>query len=233
MKNLSYWALMNPWKSQSLVVLFQFLLTILAIYTGVWLFAHDVLVPKSVFYAGEILFFALLIAYPIRRARHRFWKTSFVKQKMMDIGFGISYVLMAVTMTNGSADSVWNEPTESGFVTQIAMRENVKPTVTNVPKPSTFSRKGIRQQFKSFVSEMKEKSSGNGGKISRIIALMLLCILLIAALSCDVSCSGGNGGLLLGVGTALVLIIGIAMIRNIKGKKTSNYEPMPSTPEKT
>ena len=240
MKNLSYWALMNPWKSQTLVVCCQLVLTILAIYTGVWLFAHDVFVPKMVFYVGEILFFAVLIAYPIRRARHRFWKTNFVKQKMMDVAFGVSYVLMAVTMTNGNADSVWNEPTESTFITQIALRENVNPTMVNVPKstvagaskPSVFSRKDIRKQFKSFVSEMKNKPSSNGGKIAGIIALMVLFILMIAVLSCSVSCSGGNGGLLLGIGTVLILILGISAIRKLKGKKPSNYEPMPSPPEK-
>jgi hypothetical protein len=233
MKNLSFWALMNPWKSQSLLVCCQLLLTALTIYTGVWLFAHDVLMPKWVFYVGEILFFALLIMYPIRRARHRFWKTSFVKQKLMDVGFGVSYVLMAITMSSGSAESVWNEPTESGFVTQIALRENVKPTAVNAPKSATFSKKEIRKQFKAFVSEMKSRSNGNAGKIAGIIVLMLLLIFLIAILSCSVSCSGGNGGILFGLGAVLILILGIMAIRKIVGKKPSNYQPMPSSPEKT
>jgi hypothetical protein len=95
-----------------------------------------------------------------------------------------------------------------------------------------LSKKELRKQFKTFVSEMKNKSSGNGGKIGGIIGLMILFILLIAILSCSISCSGGNGAVVLIGGTALVLIIGIVAIRNLEGKKPSNYEPMPSAPEK-
>ena len=87
MKRLSYWALMNPWKSQTILVCCHLFIAALAIYTGVLLFSYDIIVPTSVLYAGEALFFTLLIGYPIRRARHKFWKTNFVRQKLMDVGF--------------------------------------------------------------------------------------------------------------------------------------------------
>ena len=57
MKRLSYWALMNPWTSQSILVCCHLLVAALAIYTGVLLFSYDIIVPTSILYAGEALFF--------------------------------------------------------------------------------------------------------------------------------------------------------------------------------
>ena len=236
MKNLSYWALMNPWKSQTLLVLCQLSLAVLAIYSGVWLFAHDVLVPKFFLYAGETLFIVILIVYPIRRARHKFWKTNFVRRKIMDAGFVFSYWMIAITISNTDANLAWNDASDAPFTAQIAMRENTKPTVSADYQAPLLSRKALRQQFKTFVSGMKErvKTDGSGKrlKIGGIVFLMILGLFLVAGLSCSLACSNANGGatLLLIGGTVLVLALGIAAIRKIAGKKKGNYQPTPTPP---
>jgi hypothetical protein len=233
MKNLSYWALMNPWKSQTLLVICQLLLAVLAIYSGVWLFAHDIIVPKPVFYVGEILFFVALILYPIRRARYKFWKANFVRQKIMDGFMVMSYVLMVVSISNTDAKLAWYDNADAPYVEQIAMRENVKPMAENVEKAPTLSRKTLRREFKSFVTRMKAHaaSSENGsdaGKIAGIIFLMLILELAVLLLACTVDCSGGGAFVVAAIlGTIGVIAFGAYLIRQIKGKRKSNYQPTP------
>jgi hypothetical protein len=232
MKNLSYWALMNPWKSQTLLVICHFCLAVLAIYSGVWLFAHDISVPKPVFYLGEILFFTALILYPIRRARYKFWKPNFVRQKVMDVCFVLSYLLMAITITNTDANLAWNDTSDAPFVTQIAMRENLKPPVSAEIQAPTLSKKALRKQFKNFVTNAVQNArTGNsdGGSIAGVVLLMILGILLVTLLSCGLLCSNNTiGFILLFGGWIVVLALGISAIRQIKGKRKSNYQPTPT-----
>jgi tetrahydromethanopterin S-methyltransferase subunit F len=232
MKKLSFWALMNPWKSQSLLVLCHLLLAGLAIYMGVLLFANDVIVPKPFFYGGEILFFILLIAYPIRRARYKFWKTNFVRQKVMDVGMVFSYLLIVVTLANTDAHLAWNDTSDAPFVQQIAAKENVKPAVAAEAQAPVLSRKALRQQFKSFVKSMKAKSdtsASNAGGIALTIFFMILLMIIVAALACGVGCSGNGttATLLLIGGWALVITLGVYLIRQSKGKRKANYQPTP------
>ena len=233
MKRLSYWALMNPWKSQTILVCCHLLVAALAIYTGVLLFSYDIIVPTSVLYAGEALFFTLLICYPIRRARHKFWKTNFVRQKLMDVGFVLSYILMAVTITNTDARLAASETDDAPFTTAIVLKENAKPAPIDAPKSAVLSRKEIRKQFKSWVLSMKSEAKTDKSTrraVNGIIFLMIILMLAIAALACSISCSNSSGWAILVLlgGWAIILLLGIGAIRKIKGKKAANYQPMPN-----
>jgi hypothetical protein len=237
MKNLSFWALMNPWKSQTILVICQLLLAVLAIYSGVWLFAHDIIVPKPFFYLGEILFFTALILYPIRRARYKFWKTNFVRQKIMDGLLIMSYMLIVVSFSNTDANLAWNDNADAPYVEQIAMRENAHPVAENVEKAPVMSRKALRRAFKSFVIGMKAQATSSGGKndvasVSVIILLMILLEFLVLVLSCAIGCSGsGTFGAIAAIGgTIAVIALGTYLIREAKGKRKSNYQPAPATP---
>ncbi len=240
MKNLSFWALTNPWKAQTIIVICQLFLTFSAIYVGVWLFAHDIIVPTACLYVGEILFLIALILYPIRRARHKFWKANFVRQKTMDGVFLLSFLFMSITVSNTDARLAWNEKEDAPIVTPIAMKENTQPTLENAQKPAVLSRKELRRQFKSFVSNMKrdaENGDNKAGKILGVILLMLLSMFVVLVLSCFVFCSaaGGFGYVVLGGGFLLILVLGTKAIRDINGRRPSNYQPTPPTPnhEKT
>ena len=232
MKRISYWALLNPWKSQSILILCHLLLAVLAIYGGVLLFAHDILLPKALIYVGEALFFVLLLCYPIRRARYRFWKTNYVKQKAMDAGFVLSYLLMAVTLTNESAKIAWNDTSDTPTAGFIALRENVRPIVTVTPKTSALSKKVLRQQFKSWVTDMKANAKNDDyttSKIVGVVVAMLLATFLILVLACAIACSG-SGGLAIFVllsGFTMILAVGITSIRKHVLRKKANYQPIP------
>ena len=232
MKKISYWAILNPWKSQSILVFCHLMLAVVAIYGGVLLFAHDILLPQALIYIGEALFFILLICYPIRRARYRFWKTNFARQKMMDAGFVLSYLLMAVTLTNENANFAWHDTSDAPTVGFIAMKENVRPTVAAAPKTNVLSKKILRQQFKSWVTDMKANAKNDDyttSKIVGVVVAMLLATFLILVLACAVACSG-SGGLAIFIllsGFTMILAIGITSIRGHVLRKKANYQPTP------
>lgn len=231
MKKISYWAIMNPWTSQTILVCCHLLLAVLAIYAGVLLFSHDIIIPKTFFYVGEILFFILFISYPIRRARYKFWKMNYAKQKWMDGGLVLSYLLMAVTITNTDSKLAYNEDAKMPFVTTIAMKENPQQA-ENTSKPFVLSKKAVKKQFKSWVTSMKDTAASDenfGGKIGLTILLMIILMFAIAFLACTIGCSGSNTLALavFSAGWTLILILGIQYIRKVKGKKKSTYEPMP------
>ena len=232
MKKIAYWALLNPWKSQFILVLCHLMLAVVAIYGGVLLFAHDILLPKALIYVGEALFFVLLIGYPVRRARYRFWKTNYVKQKVMDAGFVLSYLLMAVTLTNESAKIVWNDTSDTPTVGFIAMKENVHPTIAAAPKANVLSKKAIRQQFKTWVKSMKAKGE-TGDLVGEAITVMLLLVLLtfaIVALACTIVCaSSATLGFFALVAFELFIVILLIMgVKHAVIKRKANYKPAPS-----
>ena len=227
MKRISYWALLNPWKSQSILILCHLMLAVVAIYGGVLLFAHDVLLPKTLIYVGEALFFILLLCYPIRRARYRFWKTSYVKQKAMDAGLVLSYLLMTVTLTNESAKIAWHDTSDVPTVRFIAMKE----TVAAAPKTNVLSKKVLRQQFKSWVKNMKVKGE-TGDLVGEAIIVMLLLILLtfaLLALACTIACASSTTLSFFAL-VAFELFIVVLLIMGIKNaliKRKANYKPTP------
>ena len=231
MKRISYWAIMNPWTSQTILVCCHLLLAVLAIYAGVLLFSHDIIIPKTFFYVGEILFFILLISYPIRRARYKFWKMNYEKQKWMDAGLVLSYLLMAVTITNTDSKLAYNEDARTPFVTTIAMKENLQQT-DNASNHFVLNKKELKKQFKSWVTSMKDTAASDenfGGKVGLTILLMGILMLLVVGLACGIGCSGSDALALvvLLAGWTLILVLGIQYIRKVKGKKKSTYEPMP------
>ena len=232
MKKISYWALLNSWKSQSILVLCHLMLAVVAIYGGVLLFAHHIVIPKAFFYGGEALFFILLVCYPIRRARYRFWKTNYVKQKVMDVGFVLSYLLMAVTLTNESAKIAWNDTSDTPTAGFIALRENVRPTVAAAPKTNVLSKKVLRQQFKNWVKSMKVKGE-TGDLVGEAIIVMLLLILLtfaLLALACTIACAGSlTLGFFALVAFELFIVVLLIMgIKNALIKRKANYKPTPN-----
>ena len=230
MKKISYWGLMNPLKAQIVLAFCHLFLAVLAIYSGVLLFSLDIIVPKGFLYFGEALFIGLAIVYPIRRARYRFWKITFAKQKLMNVGLAFSYLFMVITFANTDARLAWHEEETVPSVITTSMKENSRPTTINAPKTSVLSKKELRKQFKTWVTNMKEKSkTGTINEAVGVILLILLTIVLVAALGCTLSCSGtGNIGTFLIAGLLFALIIGCILgIRKIVLRKPNNYQPMP------
>lgn len=234
MKQLSYWALLNPVKAQIIIILCQLLLAALAFYSGLLLFREDVFVPKPVLYLGLALFLTGLALYPIRRARYKFWKYNYTRQKLMDAFLVLGFVLMAVTVTNNDAHAVWRDTT-TGFEARQTMLESGRRMNAHDLKAKGWSFREMQQtlksRYKSFLAKVRQapgEQMTEKGKVALVVFLMVLLMLALVVLACAVACSGGDGwGLVIWLGGwALVLIIGISTIRKIRGQRPNRYKPM-------
>lgn len=234
MKQISYWALLNPVKAQIIITVCQTLLAFLGIYSGIWLFAQDVFVPEPVFYAGLTLFFTALALYPIRRARHKFWKFNYGKQKLMDTLLVLSFLPMVITVSNHDAHAVWRDAGGRGQAQPVMLKADRKMTVSDVQKKGwRFKelRKELKSRYRQNVSNVRQHAKApmdDGGKVALVILLMIVLMAVVALLACAVACSGAEaGGVVIWVlGWAAVLILGVLWIRKIKGQRRGNYQPM-------
>jgi arginine exporter protein ArgO len=229
MKSISIWAYCNPFKSQLIIAVCQLTLTVLAVYGGIWLFARGVELPGVMYYTGLTLFFLALVLYPVRRARFRFWKMNYARQKTIDAVLLVSYLLAAVSISNFDAHSAWLEasagtsafaqPRPTSLADPAAVHYNAAP---EKPWSRRELKRALRQQYKQFVSEKRRQSDdGSTGLIVAIVVLMLALMVAVFFLSCSISCSGANvlGLVVLIGGWALILTLGILAIRNIVRKR--------------
>ena len=238
MKKLSFWALLNPMKAQFIILICQVLLGILTFYSGVWLFAQGIIIPISVAYFGMVLFFVALICYPIRRAKYRFWKTSFVKQKAMDATLVLSFVMMNIQISNNEALLACREPSPTLKAVKVVMHERPKSIVADpieTMTPYTWSIESLHKKLKKELRTMKaydESLFVTALKILGVILFMSMLFVAVLFLSCAIGCNIGNGilvNILLIGGTAAVLLGSIIWIRDIVLKRKDNYVPMPKS----
>lgn len=227
MKNISLWALTNPWKAQIIISVIQIILAFLAIYSGVWLFAHDIIIPNVFTKIGLGLGFVALFLYPIRRSKYKIWKMSFVKQKSMDALMLFAYMLVVISISNSDARSAWNESVDDQFSqTIVYKKDNVNPQANKKlnRQEKRSIRKKVRKQFKQFVKKMKQKAKGDkktGNKIFGVVLLIAALMVLVAFLACSVACSGANaaGLIILIGGWILAIVLGVHLIKKVKGGK--------------
>jgi hypothetical protein len=239
MKKLSYWALLNMHISQPLLLLFQFLLFLLSIYLGVILFAADIYLPIQVVYISTGIFFLIAIIYPIRRARYKFWKFSYYKQKSMDFILQAVFFVICTTFFNQQAGVVSNASNTSPMAMPIVYREhvpvNVSPQVFKHEKHSKGIKALLKMKFVDLVEKVKgDEKKASGGDVFSIILVILVAIgfiFLIAWAACALSCSGNTAlAALVGIGGTALIIYGVVLaIRSIVGKRKNRYEPMPQS----
>ncbi|HMX39816.1 MAG TPA: hypothetical protein PK971_07990, partial [Saprospiraceae bacterium] len=222
LRKISMWALFHPLKAQTTIAFLNLLLSALSIYLGLLLFCHDIVLPAELLGIGTTLALAAIALYPIRRARHRFWKFNYARQETLDFVLVFSGILLTVSLANRDAHAIIanSYPSEVNAlpVRMASMSSGVdNPTVITEKVQSKRSmRKALRAQYREMLREMRSPTSDdNTGKIVAIVFLMLLLGMAVAMLSCSVGCAGSNAGAISVAvgGLALVLLLGVTLIR--------------------
>jgi hypothetical protein len=236
MKKLSYWGMMNPLKTQFIITISLLSLSILGIYSGIWLFAQDIILPNFVFYTGLTLFFIGFACYPIYRARYAFWKTTFAKQKTMDTILLFSSMLITITFSNREANIAWKTAPNPVQNVQIVFKEPAPNALQLPAKQLTFKEKCMKKYTQFVIKKKLMSESLDGGSVAGIVLIVLLMLVLmagVAILACSATCSGSSVGavVILVSGWALIITGGIYLIRRLIQKSKNNYQPMPETPK--
>ncbi len=226
LQKTSLWAFNHPRTARILIIFLNSTIAVLAWQTAIDLFAAGIKIPVAVYYAGIGLFLLCFACYPIRRARYRFWKPNYVRQKILDIGLILGYLMIVLTWTNVRAFQAYHH-TEGAAQAEFIVLQSGK--IAEEPaEEKVFSRKALRKEFKKYVRSQRQ----NGDKVDvrnlagKILGFLAL-VAVLAVLSCAIACSGFNGlaaAVLIG-GTFLMFVLVFGIFRQTKGKKKKRYRP--------
>ena len=236
MKQISYWAKENVFKSRSLIVIFWILLNIIGIYLGKLFKEINIDIPEIYFSLCLFIITILWIKYPRKAAVKVRRKYSFYAyRKAFD--FLLSFATFILIVYTGNH---WKNLNAN---TQIASAS----TIVSLPKDSVDGKNIL---IKNFIDEIKSKdvsrlSNRDKSKMikkqisaikgtkdlskSNKTLLIILSIIIanflfagIAALSCSLACNGMEGlavVVFIG-GTALLILLLIKVLKQIKTKKS-------------
>jgi len=235
---LSCWAKQHPWPSRIIIVLSHLLLTFFAIKTGSILYAKGITVPGFLFLGAGLLFGLALMGYPTKTGgESKFSKWQLYKRrKIADLTLISTTFIMMLLLGNNISNKIIL-PIENIFGTK-AMACYVKvngqaieqPEVNNGDPAHTnkfkFGLKEKRNNIKAKLGTFFDENDGMvpGGKTGLGILLIIGSIgliFLIAALACELSCSGAEGAaVLVGVLGAAGVVFLIVKAIQMMGRKS-------------
>jgi hypothetical protein len=219
MKKISAWAKRNINKARFIIVLIKLVLIAMACYVGITLYKIQVELPAGIIYTSVTLLALFAIAlYPSKKNRGPAAKFVYLRQKSCDFTLAACSFAMIATMTNtpgtyikpvaesyGSSILIKHRPTAAEILNSLKTRD--KASLTHLEK---------RILKKEFFKQLKiyglAKVTGDKKKIDDSLLILLTIIgaiglaILLAALVCNLSCSGAD------TAAAIVGILGLGLI---------------------
>lgn len=251
MKKISYWAKTHKWPARIIIVVSFIVLNALGIFIGILL--NDLNISLSFI---SLLCFCFLYAlgvfmYPSKREKGQ--KLSFavfyIRQKSCDFILAASAFGMFIYLGN-HPEKIFQGYSSLGATIEMNTSLPKDSLSKGYKKISEFSaslkdkdgnqlkwkerKKLLKEQIKG-IKKSNDLSKGNKPLLiilSVIVALGLLT--LVASLACDLSCNGSDFlAAVVGLGgTALIIILFLAVLRSIQGKKKkkkASTNPQPVT----
>lgn len=227
MKNISRWAQANPILSRMLIALSHVLVVGNSILLGSMLFALSWDVPQWSIVILANLFFILYISYPQKGVKIFWIRYSYGRQKIYDFSLVVVYSAVIACGANTIFTYTYQASysATSSISTFISYRPKPSEEITNQQKLNTKQsiRTKIKNTAKNIAKNLKnpaEKSGSDAAKILLFLLSVVVTFLLgygIAALACNIACSGAEGlaWVVLLVGWTGIIWLEIIVIRAI------------------
>ncbi|MDQ3551217.1 MAG: hypothetical protein M3413_06790 [Bacteroidota bacterium] len=235
MRKLSKWARQNPWYARITIVLSYIVLNALGFFIGKAFLDWHLKISGFLIYPICFLFLFLLAFYPLKRNREQY-KNYFRTQKMFDFFLVASSFILIICYSNQSISFTSPFNGSTALAVEPASVYKIEKTISIKKNKKSFS-KQMRQHLKKMYSKIKHeyKTSTRGEKIALItlsVIVALILMYLVAAISCNLSCSGADGAavvvLLLGFGAIIYFLIKIIQ-RISRGKPLPKAETSENT----
>ncbi len=226
MYTISVWAKQHAYFARLLIAIATPATFLLAFYTGRMLFNRGVILPEQPLYLLAFLFLVTgILLYPATGLSK---VKSYARQKACDILLTVSAIIV---ITAGA-----NNLDVTGHAVHMACASVVVPAPTakeilesgKTRKELTWKEKRIlkkefRNQLKKYVAAKISNDKAGAQEAAKIILAIILLVgltILLAALVCDLSCSGSEtAALLIGVLGIIGLVWGfIALVKAIHEK---------------
>jgi len=242
MRKISTWAKAHKWPARIILVLSLLLLNITGILTGYLLKELAVIIPGSVLLSTILIYVWAILSYPARSTRSRYAPGRYyTKQKTRDfILAGTAFILFVCISNN-------NKIVPASFLSlQAATNAHPSDSQGRTYKPvwkfsaSMKDENGKMLKWKERKKLLKEQVRGikksselsKGEKVALTILAVLVALgllYLVAALACNLSCSGSDAAAVIvglggGVLVILLLVVVLRAIYNRKRRKIRKQE---------
>ena len=231
MKQLSFWAQQHRSAARLLIVLSYFLFNAAGFVLGLLL---DYAIPYWVSYLLLLPFLTAVVLYPSKNEKYRY-DNFYRARKTADLVLVTSTFLLIVCSCSRFPDAITPVATDAAFASMhapVVEPPGKKKWTIQLVKRGFVAKhwKQIKEHVHEIRTALRQKS--NAGKAALIILTLIVALgllLLVAGISCELSCSGAEGlaftvALL---GTGLVVFLTVLVIRRIKrGPK----QPEPQQP---
>jgi hypothetical protein len=245
MKRLSIWGKNNPTKAKIIIGISHTFIVLNAICLGFLLFVSDFGTFKWISIIFANLFFIAYLFYPEKDIEAKQFQVSYKRRKIHDFFLVISYAIVIVFGINNfllqeNEDYRPKERVTAKFIVNKSKSENQasyqRKPITKVRAGIQKIKKQIRYEFRELKYELRKQNDRTGLIIYKILLTMLIVGatlalgMLVAALACNLSCSGNEGlaYVVLVLGWTSLIWLQIILIKKVvkmKGQKKNVNNP--------
>jgi len=234
MRKISTWAKAHKWPARIILVLSLLLLNITGILTGYLLKELAVIVPGFVLLLTILLYVWAILSYPARSTRSRYAPGQYyTRQKTRDfILAGTAFILFVCISNNNKLVSASflslqaatnaHPPDSQGRAYKPVWKFSASMKDENGKMLKWKERKKLLKEQIRGIKKSNELSKGQKVALTILAVLVALGLLyVVAALACNLSCSGSDAAaVIVGLGGgALVIVLLVVAIRAIYNKK--------------
>jgi len=225
MKNISYWAAGRIKTARFLIICIKLALFSLAYYTGIILYKAQLFLPANAIYGGVLtVLLIVVIVYPSVKKERSLKKLSYNRQKICDFILPLCAFAIVTTLVNNADKHLGYT---QAYGSHIIKRPTAQEILASGKTKGSFSRKEKRILKKEFFRQVKiyaaakmsgdKAASGQAWKTILVIIAALGLTYLLAALVCNLSCSGSDAAaIIVGVlGFAGIIWGVVALIKKI------------------
>jgi hypothetical protein len=233
MKQISLWAKHHKWPARLMIVFGYFVLNSIGWYWGNILSGNGWEMPSVIFWISVFIFSLIAILYP--GFKNKAALNSYNRQKTADIVL-ITTGFIFIFFAGNRADN-WFIP-ENSQTSQVVARSSsiADPSSLQPEKEKKKLFKSLRKKIRALIREQRKAhqdlSKGERTVLTILAILLFIAALMgLAALSCNLSCSGADGAaVLVGILGGALLIFGFSRaLRGIR-RKRENEEPRIAEP---
>lgn len=225
MKKISIWASVNKWPARIIIVVSYFVLNTIALFLGDALFIANAIIPALWIYVLGFIAIAAFIFYPSKKTKSDY-ANFYRSQKTCDLLLISTGFLLIIAF--GNHYQIPNSQSPFSFTYAVAASSSMEKGVTELkvigpaPKKKGYLIRQWKQKLKENIRRIRQeyKDASPGQKTALIIVTILVALILlylVAALSCNISCSGNDAAavIVLLLGTGLLVFLTVRMIKRI------------------
>lgn len=226
MIQISYWAKNHKAMARVLLAILHTVLYIATVYVAILLDQVNVHLHYTVPLAAFVLTVASVCVYKSSRQAKKSFLVDYYKRKSCEFIFlWTTIICICFVYNKDSRVAYFNSyQTLNGSFSISEKKVKEKPATSD-----NTSKKSVRKQVKELIRELKKNRASSGGKTA-LIALVVLggigLTLLLAGLSCNLSCNGNEAlaNVVLVGGLAAIIFLMVLAIKKINRSRRVGEE---------